>query len=140
MPVRSDKQDLLHSLVSPESVAVIGATDRAGSVGHTVLQNLIRSYKGNIYAVNPCRREVCGLSCYPSVGALPEAADLAVIVIPAAAVPKAVGECVASKVASIVVISAGLRKKVSRGRRSRNKFEHNCVVAGHDLSGRIAST
>ena len=115
MFLRSDNRESLQRLFSPASVAVIGATDRLGSVGHTVLQNLVGSYKGRIYAVNPGRKQVCGLPSYASVGKLPEAVDLAVIVIPAAAVPAAVGECVASKVASIVVISAGFKEKGPEG-------------------------
>src|SRR5262249_46504998 len=111
MLVKSDKRESLQGLFSPTSVAVIGATDRPGSVGLPGLRNLVRSYKGRIYAVNPSRKQVCGRASYTSVGALPEAVNLAVIVIPAAAVPGAVGECVASKVASIVVISAGFKEK-----------------------------
>ena len=105
----------LHNVFTPASVALIGATDRAGSVGHTVLRNLLGSFKGRIYAVNPSRAEICGLLCYESVCALPEAVDLAVIVIPASAVPKVVAECVAAKAKSIVVISAGFREKGPEG-------------------------
>lgn len=115
MFVTSDKQDPFEYFFSPASVAAIGATDRPGSVGHTVLQNLLRSYKGRVYAINPRRKEVCGLKCYASISVLPEAVDLAVIVIPAVAVPGAVAECVARKVRSIVVISAGFKEKGAEG-------------------------
>jgi len=110
-----DKRKPLQRLFSPASVAVIGATDRPGSVGHTVLQNLLRSFKGRIYAVNSGRKQVCGLTCYASVSALPEAVDLVVIVIPAVAVPGTVAECVAGRVASVVVISAGFKEKGAEG-------------------------
>lgn len=115
MFVKSDQSESLQRLFSAASVAVIGATDRPGSVGHTLLQNLVRSYKGRIYAVNPGRKQVGGLPCYPAVGALPEVVDLAVIVIPAAAVPAVAGECVAMRVASIIVISAGFKEKGADG-------------------------
>jgi len=115
MFIKMDDHEPLQRLFSPASVAVIGATDRPGSVGHTVLQNLVRCYKGRIYAVNPGRKQVCGLPSYASVGKLPEAVDLAVIVIPAAAVPEAVGECVVSKIGSIIVISAGFKEKGAEG-------------------------
>ena len=105
----------LHSFFSPSSVAVIGATDRVGSVGHTVLRNLLRGYEGRIYAVNPGRTNVCGIPCYAEVGALPEPVDLVVIVIPASGVPKIVCECVAAKAKSIVVISAGFKEKGPEG-------------------------
>ncbi len=105
----------LHYFFSPASVAVIGATDRPGSVGNTVLRNLLSNYKGLIYAINPARTEVCGLPCFASVHAVPEAVDLVVIVIPAAAVPEAVAECVAAKAKAIIVISAGFKEKGPEG-------------------------
>jgi len=78
----------LESFFTPVSVAVIGATEREGSVGRTILENLVRSsYRGRVFAVNPKRSEVLGVRCYPSVAALSEPVDLAVIVTPAAAVP-----------------------------------------------------
>jgi hypothetical protein len=51
----------LQCFFSPASVAVIGATDRSGSVGNTVLRNLLANFKGHTYAVNPGKTEVCGL-------------------------------------------------------------------------------
>ena len=113
--VRQETQKPLHSFFSPTSVAVIGATDRPGSVGHTVIANLLRDYKGRIFAINPSRKDVCSVPCYPSVGKVPEPIDLAIIVIPAAAVPAAVADCVASKVPSVVVISAGFKEKGAEG-------------------------
>lgn len=101
----------LRCFFSPASVAVVGATDRVGSVGYTVLQNLLRGYDGRVYAVNPHRTIACGIPCYASVGALPEAMDLVVVVIPASGVPRVVGECVAAEAKSIVVISAGFKEK-----------------------------
>jgi len=105
----------LHWFFSPASVAVVGATDRAESVGHTVLRNLLRGYKGRVYAVNPGRTKACGIPCYASVCALPEAVDLVLIVIPASGVPGVVAECVAAKAKSIVVISAGFKEKGPEG-------------------------
>ena len=113
---RDGDQDPLHCFFFlPASVAVIGATDRAGSVGNTVLRNLLASYKGRVYPVNPGRPEVCGLPCYASVRAVPEAVDLVVIVIPAKAVPEVVAECVAAKAKAIIVISAGFKEQGPEG-------------------------
>lgn len=74
-------------------MAVIGATDRAGSVGNTVPRNLLRGYQGRVNAVNPDRKEILGLSCFTSIRTVPEVIDLAVIVIPVSAVPEIVAEC-----------------------------------------------
>ena len=101
---------------SPTSVAVVGATDREGSVGETVLRNLLTgTYKGRVYAVNPSRAEVCGLPCYRSIAAVPEAVDLVVVVTPASTVPGIVAECVRAAAKSVVVISAGFKEKGPEG-------------------------
>jgi len=95
----------------PESVAVIGATEAAASVGRTLLWNLISSpFGGTVYPVNPKRSQVLGVKAYPNVGALPEAVDLAVIITPARTVPGVVGECVDAGVKGIIVISAGFKE------------------------------
>jgi acetyltransferase len=104
------------SFFSPASVALIGATDREGSVGCTVLRNLQNAgYKGRVFPVNPKRTEIFGLPCYPSVAAIPEPVELVIVVTPAATVPGIVAECVAAAVKTIVVISAGFKEKGSEG-------------------------
>ena len=108
-------KDPLRYFFLPASVAVIGATDRAGSVGNTILRNLIDSYKGRVYPVNPGRQEVCGIKCYASLREVPEPVDLVVIVIPAKAVPEIVAECVVAKTRAIVVISAGFKEQGPEG-------------------------
>ncbi len=96
---------------SPESVAVIGATEAAASVGRTLLWNLISSpFGGTVYPVNPKRSQVLGIKAYPTIGALPEPADLAVIITPAHTVPGIVGECVDAGVKGVIVISAGFKE------------------------------
>ena len=95
----------------PASVAVIGATETPGSVGRTILANLhAGAFTGDIFPVNPKRPQVLGLPAYPSIGAVPRKVDLAVIVIPAPAVPAVVGECVAAGVKAAIIISAGFRE------------------------------
>ena len=94
----------------------MGATDREGSVGGTVVRNLLRgSYKGRLYGVNPRRQDVLGLACYASIGRVPEAVDLAVVVTPANTVPGVVAECVRANTKSIIVISAGFKEKGIEG-------------------------
>jgi acetyltransferase len=116
LTVQSCDRSTLSYFFSPASVAVIGATDREGSVGATVLKNLLTgTYKGRIYAVNPRRAEVFGLACYTSIGAVPEAVDLVVVVTPAGTVPSIVSECVRADAKSIVVISAGFKEKGPEG-------------------------
>jgi len=106
----------LNSMFSPKSVAVIGATDREGSVGRTVLERLrIPTFRGRIFPVNPNHTNVLGLPAYPKIGDVPEKIELAVIVTPAKTVPDVVGECVDAGVRAAVVISAGFKERGPEG-------------------------
>ncbi|HWE39910.1 MAG TPA: GNAT family N-acetyltransferase [Isosphaeraceae bacterium] len=101
----------LASIFAPRSVAVIGATEKDGAVGRTIVRNLMASpFGGQVYPVNPHRPSVLGLKAYPSIGAVPERVDLAVIVTPAATVPGVVGECAAAGVGGAIIISAGFKE------------------------------
>ena len=112
----SRSRSALESFFTPASVAVIGATEREGSVGRTIFENLVHSsYHGQVFAVNPKRSELLGIKCYPSVAALSEPVDLAVIVTPAATVPGVVRECVDAGARSAIVISAGFKERGAEG-------------------------
>src|SRR5262250_2145739 len=85
----------LEPLFLPRSVAVIGATDRPGTVGRSVVANLLDGkYPLNIYPVNPSHPEVAGIQTQQRIGDIPGAADLALVVTPAQTVPQIIGECV----------------------------------------------
>jgi acetyltransferase len=102
----------LEALFLPRSVAVIGATDRAGTVGRSVISNLLESKSPiKIYAVNPSHGEVLGLKTYKHIGDIAGGVDLALVVTPAQTVPRIIGECVDAGVKSAVVISAGFREQ-----------------------------
>ena len=113
----------LDAVFRPRSVAVIGATDREGSVGRTTLANLASlSFRGKIYAVNPRHAQVLGHPCYASIEKIPELIDLAVIVTPAATVPDVIRECIAAGVKSAVVISSGFRERGAEGQALEQKI------------------
>src|SRR5580700_10608484 len=79
---------------SPKTVAVVGATEKANTVGRTVMWNLVTSpFGGTVYPVNPKRPSVLGVKAYKSVSDIPEPVDLAVIVTPPPSVPGLVKEC-----------------------------------------------
>ena len=114
--VRIDARGSLDAMFQPDSVAVIGATDRPGTVGRTVLENLLHpSFQGKVYAVNSRHSEICGRKAYPSIGDIPEKVDLAVVATPANTVPGIIGECVDAAVKAAVVISAGFRERGAEG-------------------------
>lgn len=112
---RSEHQPL-KALFAPETVAVIGATDRPESVGRNLVWNLVSSpFGGTIFPVNPKRRNVLGIKAYPSVGAIPDPIDLALIATPAPTVPDVISECIAAGVKTAIVISAGFRETGPEG-------------------------
>src|SRR5579872_3874031 len=85
----------LEPLFLPRSAAVIGATDRAGTVGRSVVSNLLESQSPiRVYAVNPSHGEVLGIKTYKHIGDIPGGVDLALVVTPAQTVPQIIGECV----------------------------------------------
>ena len=106
----------MKKLFNPNTVAVIGATEREGSVGRTVLENLLRYPDRIIFPVNPNRKEVIGLECFPSVLDIPVTVDLAVIVTPANTVPAMVEECGKAGIEGVIIISAGFREAGEDGR------------------------
>src|SRR5512143_389291 len=91
----------LDAVFAPKNVAVIGATEAPGSVGRTIVWNLISSpFGGTVFPVNPHRSNVLGVRAYPSIANVPEQVDLAVICPPAPLVPGIIGECVAAGVSA----------------------------------------
>jgi acetyltransferase len=108
----------LDPIFSPTSVAVIGATEREGSVGRTLLWNLIsHPFGGTIFPINPKRNNVLGIRAYPSIAQTPEPVDLAVIVTPAPTVPGVIEECVQAGVKGAIIISAGFKEIGAEGAR-----------------------
>ncbi len=99
----------LRHILTPASVAVIGASRRPASIGWAILQNITTgNFPGAVYAVNPGVAELNGVRCVPSAAALPEEVDLAVVAAPAAAVPGIAEQCGQRGVRALAVITAGL--------------------------------
>jgi len=99
----------LEPLLNPRSVAVAGAGCRPGSIGRTILMNVRDAgFAGTLYAVSPGGGDIEGIPCVPSVAALPEAPDLAVVTVPAARVEEVARECGIRGVKSLAVVTAGL--------------------------------
>ena len=106
----------LEVMFKPRSVAVIGATERQGSVARTILWNLLStSFGGTIFPVNPKYNSILGIKAYPNVGAIPDEVDLAVIVTPARTVPGIIQECADKGVRAAIIISAGFKETGPEG-------------------------
>ena len=114
--LRAERQPLSY-FFEPKSVAVIGATDKEGSVGRTLLWNLIQNpFGGTVYPVNPKRDSVLGIRAYKSVLGLPETPELVIIAIPAKFVPDVVRQCVEVGVKCAIIISAGFKEIGEEGK------------------------
>ena len=114
----------LEPLFLPRSVAVIGATDRPGTVGRSVISNLLESkFPIKIHAITPSHEEVLGLKTLKRIADVPGALDLAIVVTPAATVPEIIGECVDAGVKAAVVISAGFREQGHTGAQLEREIE-----------------
>ena len=110
------KGDGLEPFFKPHNVAVIGATDKAGSIGRTIVWNMINSpFGGTIFPVNPNRPRVLGIKAHPRIGDVPDPIDLAIVATPAPTVPDLIGECVAAGVGAAIVISAGFKESGIEG-------------------------
>lgn len=106
----------LEPMFAPRNIAVVGATEKEGSVGRTILQNLgCGGFQGAVYPINPRRKTVLGLPAYPAIASLPEKVDLAVVVTPAPTVPGIIGECVEAGIGGAIIISAGFKETGRQG-------------------------
>jgi acetate---CoA ligase (ADP-forming) len=109
VPVGQSRE--LTELFHPDSIAVVGASNRPESVGGSLFRNIVTAgYQGVVYPVNPSWKSVSGVRCYPSLSDLPETPDLAVIIVPAPAVRGVVDEAGRRGTKGAVVISAGFRE------------------------------
>jgi len=96
---------------APKTVAVIGASETAGTVGRTILWNLVSNpFGGTVFPINPKRPSVLGVKAYKLISEVPEEVDLAVIVTPAASVPGIMHDCAEEGVKAAIVISAGFKE------------------------------
>ncbi|MBM3890470.1 MAG: acetyl CoA synthetase subunit alpha, partial [Verrucomicrobia bacterium] len=134
--LRKGQRKPLDAFFAPRSVAVIGATETPGTVGRTILWNLISSqFGGTVYPVNLKRSNVLGIRAYPNVAALPETPDLVVVITPATAVPNIVKECVDVGVKSGVVISAGFKEIGPAGAELERQVLENARRGGMRIVG-----
>ncbi len=111
-------------MFNPETIALIGATEKEGSVGRNILENLYYwSKERKIFPVNPNRKTVLGLECYPSILSVPEHVDLSVIATPAPTTPEAVEECGKAGVEGVIIVSAGFKEVGEEGRTLENRIK-----------------
>jgi acetyltransferase len=126
----------LHKIFQPESIAVVGASSRAGTVGNDIFRNLLYAeFNGSVYPVNPKAKGICGVHCYASLADIPAPVDLAMLIIPATAVLSAVQQAIDKGVKGLVVISAGFKEIGPEGAELEGKLRDLVRSAGIPLIG-----
>ncbi len=126
----------LDALFRPRAVAVIGTSSRARTIGREVLANLLAAeFAGAVFPVNPHHDVVQSMKCYPSVEAIPDPVDLAVVVVPSAQVVDVARACARKGVRGMVVISAGFREIGPAGAALEGELMAVCREAGIRVIG-----
>jgi acetyl coenzyme A synthetase (ADP forming)-like protein len=126
----------LKPLLEPGRVAIVGASRDPSSIGQRIVRALTAArFKGDIYPINPKATEIAGLTCYPSLAAVPHEIDLAVIAVPRDAVFDAVDACAAVRVKSLVVITAGFAEGGDQGRKLQDKLLDQVRANGMRMVG-----
>ncbi|MEK9753232.1 MAG: acetate--CoA ligase family protein, partial [Rhodospirillaceae bacterium] len=114
----------LDALLHPQSVAIIGASDTPARIGGRPIRHMLKhGYKGRIYPVNPNRDTVQGLKAYPTIKALPEPVDAAIVAVPAAIAVDAVRDCIQAGVKSAVIFTAGFAEMSEEGEAAQREIE-----------------
>lgn len=128
--------DLLESALNPRSVAVIGASENIHKIGGRPIHYMRQhGFGGRIYPINPAREEVQGLKSYASLAALPEAPDLAMVVVGGEKAVEAVAQCAARGVKSAVVVASGFGETGEEGRAVQRAMVDTARAAGMRLYG-----
>jgi acyl-CoA synthetase (NDP forming) len=136
----SSGNGVLGNLFRPRSLAVVGASAKRGNARNTLLLVLLKhGFAGPIYPVNPSQSEIEGMKAYPSVEALPETPDLALIITPAETVQDIIRDCGKKGIPAAIVYSAGFEEVESGKERARELArvakEHNVAVLGPNCQG-----
>jgi acetate---CoA ligase (ADP-forming) len=126
----------LDSIFSPRSVAVVGASRRRDSLGFSLLHNLVvNEFAGVLFPVNPQAAAILSLKCYPTVAAIPDPVDLAVIMVPSGKVQGVVEECIAKGVKGLIVITAGFSETGKDGAARERRLRETVRAAGVRMIG-----
>ncbi len=125
----------LAPLLRPRSIAVIGAGRRRGAVGAEVLHNLLASFQGPVYPINPHATSIQSIPAYANVRDVPALVELAIIAVPKLAVEAALDDCVAKGVRAVIVISAGFGEIDETGRAVERRLTETARHAGVRMVG-----
>ena len=117
----ADSKDI-QVFLEPKNIAVVGASPKEGSLGRTILENLMRGFKGKIYPINPKYNEILGIKSYPSISSVPDDIDLAVIAVRADISVKIAEEAGKKSVKGLIIISGGFAESGEEGRKLQERL------------------
>jgi len=121
--------------LSPKSIAVIGASDKQGSVGRAITSNIMNGYKGTVYPISPTRETVFDQKAYKSVLDVPDSIDLAVVITKNTIVPVVLEECGKKKIKGAIVITAGFKEVDEEGKKLEQKLKDIATKYGVKVIG-----
>lgn len=122
-------------LLSPRSVALVGASNNVDSLGGWVFANLARAFKGSLYPIHPKAGEIQGRQAFPSVAELPEAVDMVVVMVPATSVPEVIDQCSEKGVGGAVIITSGFAEAGGEGLRLQERVMAAAAASGLRVIG-----
>ncbi len=126
---------MINKIFNPKTIAVIGATDRKGSVGRGVVENLTKEGKQKVFLVNPNRKKILKRKTYPRITDIKEKIDLALIVVPQKFVSSVADDCIEKKVKAIIIISSGFRESSKEGALLEEEISRKLKKANISLIG-----
>ena len=126
----------LDKIFRPKSIAVVGASQRAGSIGSAIMHNLIHEgYPGKVYPINPRHKTIWEIEAFPSLSELGSPVDLVIMATPIASAPQIVKECKKAGVGGVVIISAGGKETGTKGRELESAIKNEAKDSGLRIIG-----
>ncbi|MFC1823720.1 acetate--CoA ligase family protein [Thermodesulfobacteriota bacterium] len=126
------KKNPLHTIVSPKSIAIFGASNNSATMGTTHLANVIHNgYKGKVWPIHPKEKSIFGLPAYSSVAELPEPADLALLILRASLVPEVLEECGKKGIKHAIILSGGFMEAGKEGKEPQERLDS--VARDYDI-------
>ena len=133
---QQNKDPKLDHFFSPKSIAVIGASTKAGKVGHSIVRNILEyDYSGRVYPVNPTADMILGQKAFPDLLSVPDPIDLAIVAVPPEKVLGAIGQCGKKGIDSVIVITSGFKEIGGDGSRLEKELAAEIKNAGIRLVG-----
>ncbi|MDD5569410.1 MAG: CoA-binding protein [Candidatus Pacebacteria bacterium] len=129
------KTEKLNRIFNPSSIAIIGASDKEGSVGFGLVKNLTGAKGIAVFLINPYIKEINGAKTYPDIASTKKKIELAIIAVPAPIVPEILKQCIVAKAGGAIVVASGFGELGQAGKITEKEIAEMCQKAGMPLIG-----